>query len=70
MLKKNTGCLNNNGSEDDKIKPEGLPEYVVITLRFLEPSKQNVGNSSIPEDCIEREEPIQSGNDTQLVQNE
>ena len=51
--------------------PEGLPKYVVPPPSFLEPSEKNVGYSSIPEkNCIEREEPIQLGNDTQLVENE
>ena len=50
---------------------QGLPKYVVPPPNFLEPSKQNVGNSSISEENrTEREEPIQLGNDTQLVENE
>lgn len=67
-LLKKKGCLTNNGSEDDKSKPEGLPKYVVLILSFLEPSEQNVGNSNTPEENrIEREEPIQFGDDSQIV---
>ena len=70
---KKTGCLiTNDGSDDDKIKPEGLPNYVVPPPPFLEPSEQNVVDCNIPEERhIEIvKEPIQFGNDTELIENE
>ena len=70
---KKTGCLIiNDGSEDDKNKPEELPNYVVPSPTFFERLKQNVVDCTIPEerhvDTVE--EPIQLGNDTEFVENE
>ena len=53
-----TGCLMTaNGSDDEKITPEGLPNYVVPPPTILEPSKtgpQVTGNSSLRERVVYR----------------
>ena len=70
---KKTGCLiTNDGSDDDKIKPEELPNYVVPPPTFLEPSEQNVTDCNIPEERhIEIvEELIQLENHSELIENE
>ena len=70
---KKTGCLiTNDDPKYNKIKLEGLPNYVVPPQTFLEPSDQNVVEYTFPEgrhiDIVE--ETTQLGNDTELVENE
>ena len=61
---------NSDGSEDDKSKPKGLPNYVVPPPTFLEPSEQNIVDCTIPKerhiDIVEK--PLQLGNNTELVE--
>ena len=57
-----TGCLiTADGSDDDAIKPEGLPNYVVQPPSFLYPSDHIVSHSKNPdEEHIESSQKVSS----------
>ena len=68
----NTGCLiTADGSDDNKIKPEGLPDYVVPPPSILDASPQPADNAIVPEEVHhEEDEPHQDIDEIDLIENE
>ena len=66
---RNTGCLiTANGVDDDRIKPQGLPDYVVPPPSILEPDgNQNQSNYESVSPFIEQNPPAEFNPEQELV---